>query len=771
MPKSVSIPLDAMRAYRACLNCRNRKSKCDLNLNQGRPPCRRCQRENKECILGESHRGGRRVRKKPKLEDGVPLFSPNLPDITGNCSLNTCQSPHHSPPTLQPEVLHNSHRNWPGGSQSWNQVALSSIQLESKVFQRTQYPDVGVQKKLEINSSEAQRLTIDQQSCNWKKYIVNSKLTSLQEGIVAANLQNPADALEILLWAANQKTKSSSCTNTHVTLTEDSISLYNEPTFRANDNFHYEPVQKEMISIEAVYSLFERYTINFKGYEMLYHPYFPLIASESLGIARLPWMSRNEPHLFAAILTISSRENEQIYNVCYNHLQKLISMIIAGAKVNIEAVEALILLSQWVPQRPHASYSVESSEEDQTAWMYTGMAIRLAYHIGLDRAALMSEKCGDLSFIKRQQLVWAACYICDRQVSVRLGKRYWEFGPAPIPELNSSELSNFQHDVANEDDRSSIFEANFEIAQILSKIQYILFPSDDPRWKTMTDEIHANYFQEFQFSSPRVKISLLLTHNYLRLYLHAFTLQATSFHTLNLQKEISPRITSHTSSQFNSFAFGSRSVHEALNTAKSLLSAFNQLIDPAELGYMPNNFYFFVLYAAVFLYKLVVTATLAKQERLDVRVIVKMTIDRFQKADISPNHVAGKYYRLLDMLWRHELEQNADIYVQSQTVKMVAHASNSFLGSAITPKSDPGENSNFKMQQISLETFETECNSTTGPNYIYNHSTPVSSSWADLEDAWNYTSLSGFRGGDTSVNNISDTVNKSPSRVAEILSI
>lgn len=30
-------PLDTMRAYRACLNCRNRKSKCDLDSNHGRP--------------------------------------------------------------------------------------------------------------------------------------------------------------------------------------------------------------------------------------------------------------------------------------------------------------------------------------------------------------------------------------------------------------------------------------------------------------------------------------------------------------------------------------------------------------------------------------------------------------------------------------------------------------------------------------------------------------------------------------------------------------
>jgi len=35
--KKVPPPLDTMRAYRACLNCRSRKSKCDLDINGGRP--------------------------------------------------------------------------------------------------------------------------------------------------------------------------------------------------------------------------------------------------------------------------------------------------------------------------------------------------------------------------------------------------------------------------------------------------------------------------------------------------------------------------------------------------------------------------------------------------------------------------------------------------------------------------------------------------------------------------------------------------------------
>ena len=37
LPASVSAPPDPMRAYRACLHCRSRKTKCTLDSNGGRP--------------------------------------------------------------------------------------------------------------------------------------------------------------------------------------------------------------------------------------------------------------------------------------------------------------------------------------------------------------------------------------------------------------------------------------------------------------------------------------------------------------------------------------------------------------------------------------------------------------------------------------------------------------------------------------------------------------------------------------------------------------
>jgi hypothetical protein len=58
------------RAYKACLHCRKRKSKCDLgDVDHPRePPCRRCAREGVQCTFVDSRRGGRSSFLKGQLE-------------------------------------------------------------------------------------------------------------------------------------------------------------------------------------------------------------------------------------------------------------------------------------------------------------------------------------------------------------------------------------------------------------------------------------------------------------------------------------------------------------------------------------------------------------------------------------------------------------------------------------------------------------------------------------------------------------------------------
>jgi hypothetical protein len=53
----------------------------------------------------------------------------------------------------------------------------------------------------------------------------------------------------------------------------------------------------------------------------------------------------------------------------------------------------------------------------------------------------------------------------------------------------------------------------------------------------------------------------------------------------------------------NATAPDARFIYEAVDAAKSLLSTFNNFVDPQTLRYMPSSYYLFIIYSAVFLYK------------------------------------------------------------------------------------------------------------------------------------------------------------------------
>ncbi|KAH8587710.1 hypothetical protein B0O99DRAFT_526359 [Bisporella sp. PMI_857] len=570
-----------MRAYRACLNCRGRKSKCDLDINGGRPPCRRCQREARECILGESHRGGRRVRKKPKIEGDTPAnTTPSNPNTPKDSSLSS------------PALVATSYSPLPG------QQSIRPNLQPAQPYQRA----------------------------------------SFHENIASAKLQNPSDALEILAQVADQAEEGDSGSE------PPGQSLSNHPALRLQPNgakiddyIHYKPV-----------------------YEQYHHPYFPIIPRETFNRAQLPWLSQREPHLFAAILTVASKDDERIHQICYDHMKELVLMIAVGAEVGVEAVEAMLLLSQWVSHRSQASVAVGRGEEDRVAWMYIGTAVRLAYYLGIDRTAFKSEVLEDPTKFHRSRLVWLACYLCDRQVSVRLGKAFWSRGPGPLSGMKANDFPTLKPLAPGDEDRASIFQANLELTQIFSNCHDILYASKGNGWKEMLEGRYAKYIDDFRASirnwnrtwghligSPPAKPSLLLTFDYLRLYVNAFAYQATIARAV-----LYPRDKQHNSSEvmplIDASAPDARFIYESLDAAKDLLAHFNSFVDIETLRYMPTLYYLYIVYSAVFLYKARATTTMTNDERISVRRTVQSTIDRLHKA----NHMGSRYARLLQMLWR-----------------------------------------------------------------------------------------------------------------------
>lgn len=180
---------------------------------------------------------------------------------------------------------------------------------------------------------------------------------------------------------------------------------------------------------------------------------------------------------------------------------QLVSMILVGSDANVEAVEALLILSQWVSHDPQAS--VGRGKEDKLAWMYIGNALRLGYLLEIDRTSFKNESQEDPLIFNRKRLVWSACYMCDSQVSVRLGKGFWARSPGPLSGVKSDDYPTLKPLSPNEDNWALIFQANLELTQIFSNVYDILYSSNGHNWKEMLEGRYEKYLDDFRTSTRR----------------------------------------------------------------------------------------------------------------------------------------------------------------------------------------------------------------------------------------------------------------------------
>lgn len=181
-------------------------------------------------------------------------------------------------------------------------------------------------------------------------------------------------------------------------------------------------------------------------------------------------------------------------------MQHLITLILEGSDANVEAVEAMLLLSQWVSHRPQAGIAVGRGEEDRVAWMYTGTALRLGYFLGIDRTSFKDDHDGDVATFNRKRVAWAACYICDRQVSIRLGRGFWSRGPGPLSGLKSEDFPTLQPRSPNEDNWALIFQANLELTQIFNNVHDMLYSLKGHAWMEMLEGRYVKYLDDFRAS-------------------------------------------------------------------------------------------------------------------------------------------------------------------------------------------------------------------------------------------------------------------------------
>lgn len=91
-------------------------------------------------------------------------------------------------------------------------------------------------------------------------------------------------------------------------------------------------------------------------------------------------------------------------------MQELIATLVYGGGGEVEAVEALLILAEWVPRRPQSTPAVGRGEEDNSAWMFVGTAVRLGYLLGLDRTGFRDATEPQSAEFNRKRLAWSGMF-------------------------------------------------------------------------------------------------------------------------------------------------------------------------------------------------------------------------------------------------------------------------------------------------------------------------------------------------------------------------
>lgn len=152
-PQTTARPVRSV-ARRACLNCRERKIKCD-----GVQVCRNCKQLGLECIFVKSHRGGRRNRTKSKEVVDPSEFTLTTTQPAPNSSYRSFQHPPPSLPSLpQQNVAQSPLATFPNQSAmtSSNPPSLHNNQNYPVDYSPNEYPPYAFVPYLSQSQSQSQ---------------------------------------------------------------------------------------------------------------------------------------------------------------------------------------------------------------------------------------------------------------------------------------------------------------------------------------------------------------------------------------------------------------------------------------------------------------------------------------------------------------------------------------------------------------------------------------------------------------------------------------
>ncbi|KJZ77630.1 hypothetical protein HIM_02807 [Hirsutella minnesotensis 3608] len=618
------------RVSRACLSCRLRKTRCDLDSDglSGNPPCRRCVEHQLECVLAKSRRGGRRIK-----------------GVKG--ALPPSNSSHHGHPDRDSADYHaqrDHHAEGGPQQQGWPSPRSAQNWRESSADD-----DESIQDPADESRPDSD---------------------GLEGHIASTDLLNPSDALDLLAQVADLEPGGQGSSSGRDGASSRHAAGAGAGAGAASTNATFPPVADGVLSWPEASYLVRRYHDK-------YHPFFPIAYSTIFDGRPISESAEKEPHLLTAILTVASKDDPswaRVHEACSQYMETLVSKLIHAGSTNIGSVEALLILAEWAPQRSQDNSTIGCGQEDNGAWMLVGMAIRLGYLQRLEQTALVPDNGPQPDIVSRKRIAWAACYMSDRQVSIRLGKGFWSRGPIPSISWRAADFPSLQSQALGPDNLALLFQAQLELIQLFSNAHDILYSSSTHRKQLYTGGEYIRYIDDFASVlrkwklswanctfTPPVKASLVLSFEFLRLYINAFAFQATLNRAVARAGQ-RPSVKAQAIAALFSDVAGNpdaRFIYESIDAANSLLSILNSFIDPITgLKCMPLKYCLYVIYAAVFLYKARLAGAISGEGDGGVRRAIQGTITQLQKTSNNPHSLGRRYATSLRLLWRKSLKNS-----------------------------------------------------------------------------------------------------------------
>lgn len=197
-----------------------------------------------------------------------------------------------------------------------------------------------------------------------------------------------------------------------------------------------------------------------------------------------------------------------------------------------------------------------------------------------------------------------------------MGQSFWSRGPALSTTFTAQDFPNLKPlPGTSTEDYAAVLQANLELTQILYNAHGILYSSTERTLALVYDGSYARYLDDFQRAanswhatwtdvqaSPNIKSTLSLLHNYICLYVNAFSFQAVLTRASKpdvrssscCDRRTMPQDALPLASLFSAGLMTSPDgpyVYEAISSARNILKSFDSINPRETLRYMPTRYY------------------------------------------------------------------------------------------------------------------------------------------------------------------------------------